>query len=737
MTRSIRVLFLTASLGLGLASEDVVYTTPSPQVWEAMPAGGGDLSAMVRWDGSLRLHLSKSDAWGFQAPPDAPPGTRFFNNVSPGHVRISFGAGAAPRHFRQILDLEQGCVRLEVDDARIQVWGHPWRKLLAVEIHDPGARLGRPEVELIEWRPTMRVRRDGDWRLASEIHERAARPHLANTGMENFFSPDRDPLRGRGLGVAVTTEAPTILIACAVTTSGDPAEAARRELRSAMAQPVDALRAEQRAWWRQYWSRSHIRLTSSDGSAERLARAYQIHLYTLGCVNRGPVPAKWDGGPGLLEQDRRNWGLAEWMQEIRFTYWPLYAADQLEQAQGLFRHYSSMLPYLEAQTGAMWGLPGIWVPETVLPWGHAEDFVLAAKGGPLPPHYQRRDPARIPYGRFDAFNPYVGFLFTSGLELCHHYLTYYRYSGDEGFLRTQAYPMVKGVTEFVAALLRKEPDGRYHLDPANALETWWLVRDPADTMAGIRAVFPEFVRLAERYGRDADLRRRCAAILRALPPPFVPQPPKDTPRNRENPELYRIAPFGLSGMGAPDYDAALDEFTGRRFRLTDGWSLDALWAARLGLKREAPRLLEEHARKFNRFRYGGWTSNDSRVYPGGLSVTPFLDAGGASAIALQETLLQSHGGLLRILPAASPDWSGAFRLRAEGGFLVSVEFAQGRARKVEISSLLGRECVLENPWPGRLCGVRGEGRTVLRSRARRLRFQTVPEGTYSICQHSD
>ena len=40
-------------------------------------AGGGDLSAMIRWDGSLHLHLSKSDGWGFQAAPDALPGTRF------------------------------------------------------------------------------------------------------------------------------------------------------------------------------------------------------------------------------------------------------------------------------------------------------------------------------------------------------------------------------------------------------------------------------------------------------------------------------------------------------------------------------------------------------------------------------------------------------------------------------------------------------------------------------------
>jgi len=47
------------------ARNDPLYVTPSVEPWEAMPTGGGDLSAMVRCDGNLHLHLSKSDAWGY------------------------------------------------------------------------------------------------------------------------------------------------------------------------------------------------------------------------------------------------------------------------------------------------------------------------------------------------------------------------------------------------------------------------------------------------------------------------------------------------------------------------------------------------------------------------------------------------------------------------------------------------------------------------------------------------
>jgi hypothetical protein len=457
-----------------------------------------------------------------------------------------------------------------------------------------------------------------------------------------------------------------------------------------------------------------------------------------------------------MRGDERNWGLSEWVQEIRFTYMPLYAANRLEMARGLSRHYSQMAPYLEAQTRKMWGLPGIWIPETVLPWGHAEDFALADPGpGKAASHFHRRaergKQGDLPPGKFDLYNPYVGYLFTAGLEICHHYLLYYRYSGDEEFLRCDAYPMIRRVCEFIASLLRKEPDGRYHLDPANALETWWMVRDPADTMAGIRAVFPEFVRLSEKLGRDARLRTRCSAILAALPEPsrglwdqtgkirpeidvYAPAvaPGPAHPRsNAENPALYRVFPFGLSGIGSPDDELARRTFERRISPVEHGWSMDALWAARLGLGDQACQLLTAHAARFQRFRYGGWTSNDSSVFPGGLSSTPFLDAGGNSAAALQEILLQSHDGTIRLAPAVAATWSGAFRLRAEGGFLVAAEFRDGVVWRAEIQSLWGRQCTIATPRPG-AWSVQQQNRVVARGTGATIRFATKANEVYVV-----
>lgn len=767
-----------------ISRNDVLYTTPSFEPWEAMPVGGGDLSAMVRCNGGIHLHLTKSDAWGFQTPPDAVPGTRFFNNVSPGHIYLNFGTraeDAAARFFRQRLDLFRGRIVITLGNAdgglRFEIWGHPDRKILVVEVFDPNSILSSACIELSEWRETMKIGYSPTTIYASEVQIHPARPHLANTGMQDYFDLAEDPILGRGIAVILASpsfkpqdcaanestvtmimpdERPQhyyITIAAAVTTAGDPLAAAQFELNDALRTPPEILKTEHQGWWRDYWRKSFLHISSPDKKADWLCAAYHVHLYTLACVNRGRYPAKWDGGAGLMRADERAWGLSEWVQEIRFTYLPLYAANRLDIAKSLYRYYSDMIPYLTVQTQKMWGIPGVWIPETVLPWGHAEDFALRDEGAGVSEYFHRWNPSTAPYGKFEFYNPYVGFLFTSGLEICHYYLTYYHYSGDKIFLHSQAYPIIRGTCEFISGILRKEDDGLYHLDPANALETWWMVRDPADTIAGIRAVFPEFVKLSETYEQDANLRSRCVDILAALPEPsrglwtenskiesnvdvYAPAAAIGKICNRsnaENPALYRVFPFGLSSIGSPDHALARNTFNHRICNLGNGWSMDAIWAARLGLRDQACNLLSQHAARYNRFRYGGWDSNDSNVFPNGLSAVPFTDAGGISAFALNEILLQSHNNLIRIAPAVALNWSGIFQLRAEGGFLVAADFQEQNVRFAEIQSILGKECTIKNPWQTE-CIVREGNKVVIRSTAQIIQFKTQPGGIYIIEQ---
>jgi hypothetical protein len=624
-----------------VSRNDVLYTAPVTTKWHSMPVGGGDLSGMVRCDGDLHLHLSKSDCWN-----------------SLGHVTVALGPRGkelAAQSFRQRLDLYHGKVVIELGDqekgVRVEVWGHPSRHILVIDVQESEGAIGAITVELSQWRQSMTVGATPAAIWAKEIITQPIGPSLADAGMQDYFDERTDPMSGRGNGVAVgafsvvpgpskvagetvTMTLPdkrpgnyALVISAAVTEKTDPVQAAQHELAAARGVSLQTLKAEHEAWWREYWAKSFICLQSTDQQAVWLTAAYHVHLYTLGCVNRGKYPASYGGGGLLIDQDKRDGDpMCDWVQEVRFNFNPLYAANRLEMARLLPDTFSRMVPYLEKQTPKVWGISGLWVPETYLPWGHSRVVVLNDDGRKEDWLWKRRDPGKIPYGRFTFFNDHTGLVFTSGLEICHHFLTYYRYTEDEEFLRRQAYPFLRGVCEFLSLLLRKEEDGRYHLDPANALETWWQVRDPADTMDGIRAIFPEFIRLSRSYHVDVDLRAKCEEVLAALPPPsigkwyddgrvdpkidaYAPAGGKHEYPNRincENPALYRLYPFGLSGIGSPDYERICRTFAYRTSPLWWSWSMDAIWAARLGLKDEACLLLVEHARRYNTWQYGGW-----------------------------------------------------------------------------------------------------------------------------------
>jgi alpha-L-fucosidase 2 len=80
---------------------------------------------------------------------------------------------------------------------------------------------------------------------------------------------------------------------------------------------------------------------------------------------------------------------------------------------------------------------------------------------------------------------------------------------------------------------------------------------------------------------------------------------------------------------------------------------------------------------------------------------PFtLEGNFAAAAGLQEMLMQSYSGTIRVFPAVPADWKDvSFRtLRAEGAFLVSAVRRGGSTHSVEIASEKGGLCRLENPF---------------------------------------
>ena len=80
---------------------------------------------------------------------------------------------------------------------------------------------------------------------------------------------------------------------------------------------------------------------------------------------------------------------------------------------------------------------------------------------------------------------------------------------------------------------------------------------------------------------------------------------------------------------------------------------------------------------------------------------PFtLEGNFAFASAIQEMLIQSHTGTVKIFPAIPGDWKDVSfdKLRTYGAFLVSAEMREGKVISVKIKSEKGGSLSMSNPF---------------------------------------
>jgi len=98
---------------------------------------------------------------------------------------------------------------------------------------------------------------------------------------------------------------------------------------------------------------------------------------------------------------------------------------------------------------------------------------------------------------------------------------------------------------------------------------------------------------------------------------------------------------------------------------------------------------------------GPFPADKSETFP--LPAWPFrhmsMESMSVLAAALNESLLQSHDGVLRPAPACPAGKAARFTLQAAGGFVVSGEVEAGAPRWLAVKSLAGNVCRMKLPWP--------------------------------------
>ena len=176
---------------------------------------------------------------------------------------------------------------------------------------------------------------------------------------------------------------------------------------------------------------------------------WYLHLYWMGCGGEGESAVKFNGGPFLMHRDSRSWGTSYWYQNTRELYWCLPAANHLPLCAGLQRLYLTTVPAHRQLAKELFGKRGLQIEETMNIAGPGD------KRG----------------------NPYTMLYLSTGLECALQLYHQAVFARDDRLLREEVLPLMKEAVDFYMDYATLGADGRYHIVPEDARETYWRVQD--------------------------------------------------------------------------------------------------------------------------------------------------------------------------------------------------------------------------------------------------------------------
>ncbi|WP_405150009.1 discoidin domain-containing protein [Sphaerisporangium sp. NBC_01403] len=478
----------------------------------------------------------------------------------------------------------------------------------------------------------------------------------------------------------------------------DPAPAARSLADAQSAGSIDGLYNAHVDWWKQYWLKSYVDLDD-----DTLERYYYGALYLLGSASRAGKTAPGLYGlwattdfPSFNGDMHLNYN---WMAnfygayssnrpELALPYYDLVAAYLPEARRRAQQDLNRVKPDYIGRRFPSGGVPsGVLFPVGIAPFGATAD---------------------------DNYHQQVG----NSLFTVTQYISYYEYTQDRDFLSGKAYPFMKEVAAFFESYLEWDAGAQRYNLYTGPHEGLWGRNSSAD-VGMLKHLLSSLISASTELNVDSGLRSTWQNILQHLAP---------TPKTTYNGQtVYALAdpgtitggdtrdihpgdntinlefvhPGETLGVNSPAADRQIGITT---LDVMNSWGQDNSFpkvftqAARVGYPAQS--LIDKLKAQIN-----------GRMAPNLRMTDPShgLEKSGAVE-ALNDMLLQSDGGVMRVFPVWPSGKNGSFvKLRAKDGFVVSSARSGGQAAYVDITSDAGRTVRLANPWPGRPIAVTRTG----------------------------
>jgi hypothetical protein len=507
-------------------------------------------------------------------------------------------------------------------------------------------------------------------------------------------------------------------------------------LKQALADDAEKLEKEHFEWWKKFWEASAINYED-----EYIAQMWYMGVYAMASSTRP------DKTPPNLQGIWNQYDIPPWHADFHFNtnvqecQWLPCISNHPELQEALVNKLTGdWLEQMRSYAKECFESPGLAVPLCT-------DWLGRAIGG-----------------------VHLGLEMSLTAWIAQHLWWQWLYTRDKKVLQ-QIYPFLKDACEFyLSAILTKRDDGLFHIELSHSPEQIgdydngekYIVygSDPTIDLVFIRILFKAFTEASEILDEaDGDFVKKCREVVEHLPANPVEDgvlidetvgffhtgdaPGRFPVSHRHPSRLVGIYPGEEIGLHSEPETLELGRRSFQDFRAHGdhgftGWSIgwQTAIAARLGLAAEAEDCLYKLKEYF---LLDGLLTSHNRLKDG------FGAEGGAlfqieslfGAVAgINEMLLQSPGGIIRVFPAVPEERSASFQnLRAVGAVLVSAEKVGRQINLVELKPLFDTEIKLANPWPGEsVLLVDKDGETVVQGDV--LTWQAKAGVTYRLSKNN-